>query len=169
MSHQMPEVKRLAEECFELSDDALRKVKSLARAECANCLCRVSAASHTAYCSHSRIIPAVNYVLVYKRETFAFACETVIQIESCKFYLSRHIFKAELTKEPIVKRSVIFKFERAQRVCYTLFVVGERVCEIIHGIYIPFRSGTMMRMLDNTVHDRIAEVHIGRSHVDFRT
>lgn len=38
MSHQMPEVKRLAEECFELSDDALRKVKSLARAECANCL-----------------------------------------------------------------------------------------------------------------------------------
>ena len=43
------------------------------------------------------------------------------------------------------------------------------MCEIIHGIYIPFRSGTMMRMLDNTVHNRIAEVHIGRSHVYFRT
>lgn len=37
MPHNMPEVKRLAEERFELSDDMRRKTKKLARTECANC------------------------------------------------------------------------------------------------------------------------------------
>ena len=106
-------------------------------------------------------------MLVYKRETFAFACETVIQIEPCKFYLSRNIFKAELTKEPIVKRSVIFKFERTQRVCYTLFVVGERVCEIIHGIYAPLVAGLMMRNVRNAVNNGVAHIYVRRRHINF--
>ena len=41
--------------------------------------------------------------------------------------------------------------------------------EIIHRIYIPLGAGTMMWMLDDTIHDRIAEMHVGRRHIYLRT
>ena len=43
------------------------------------------------------------------------------------------------------------------------------MCEIIHWISFPFRTCTMMRMLGyDSVHYRVAEVHVGGCHVDFR-
>ena len=61
------------------------------------------------------------------------------------------------------------ELQGTNRMSHPFEIIRLPMRKIIHGIYIPFRSGTMMRMLDNTVHDRIAEVHIGRSHVYFRT
>lgn len=51
--------------------------------------------------------------------------------------------------------------------CYTLFVVGERVCEIIHGIYAPLVAGLMMRNVRNAVNNGVAHIYVRRRHIDF--
>ena len=43
------------------------------------------------------------------------------------------------------------------------------MCKIIHRIHLPFASGTVMFFVDDSVYDRIAEVHIGIGHIDFGT
>ena len=40
--------------------------------------------------------------------------------------------------------------------------------KIVHGIYIPLRTRTMVRVFYNPIHNRVAHVHIRRSHIDFR-
>ena len=53
---------------------------------------------------------------------------------------------------------------------YSFEIIALSVCEIIHGIYFPFRTGTVVRVTgDDTVHNRVPEMHVGVRHVDFGT
>ena len=51
----------------------------------------------------------------------------------------------------------------------TLEVVALPVCEIVHGIHVPFCTGAVVRMLYDAVHDGIAEMHVRRGHVNLGT
>ncbi len=52
------------------------------------------------------------------------------------------------------------KLQCTYRMGHPLKEIALTVREIIHRVYLPLRSGTMMRGLDDAVHDGVAEVHI---------
>ncbi len=62
-----------------------------------------------------------------------------------------------------------YELQCADRVGDALEVVALAVGEVIHGVYFPCRAGAVVGCLDDAVHDGVAEVHVGRRHVDFRT
>ena len=59
------------------------------------------------------------------------------------------------------------KFESTYRVSYAFEIVTLTVCEVVHRIYFPLIACAMVWVLDDAIHNRIAEVHIRRCHVDF--
>ena len=62
------------------------------------------------------------------------------------------------------------KLERTDRVRYTFEIVGLTVRKVVHRIDLPFRACTVVRMRgDDTVHDRITEMHVRIRHIDLRT
>ena len=58
------------------------------------------------------------------------------------------------------------KLESADRVGDTLEIVALSVSEVIHRIGVPFGACAMMRSMDDAIHHRVAEVHVGISHVE---
>ena len=63
-----------------------------------------------------------------------------------------------------------FELERTDRVRYALEIVGLPVCEIVHRIDIPLAACTVVRMSgDDTIHDRVTEVHVRIGHVNLGT
>ena len=59
------------------------------------------------------------------------------------------------------------KLQRTNRVSHSLEIVGLSMGKVVHGIYVPFRTRAMVRVFDDTIHDGVSEMHVGRSHVDF--
>ena len=59
------------------------------------------------------------------------------------------------------------ELQRADGVRHAFEVVALPVCEIVHGVGVPLRAGTVVRMMDYAVNDGVAEVHVGAGHVDF--
>ena len=62
------------------------------------------------------------------------------------------------------------KLQRTDRVRHTLEIIALTVCEIVHRIYLPFRTRTVVRVTrDDTVHDRVTEMHVRVRHFNLRT
>ena len=55
------------------------------------------------------------------------------------------------------------------RMSYTFKVIALSVCEIIHWICIPFSSSSMVWGMYYTINNRVTEVHIRVSHIEFST
>ena len=58
------------------------------------------------------------------------------------------------------------KLKSADGVCDTFEIVRLSVCEVIHRVCIPFVSCAPVFHVQYTIHERVAQVHIGRSHVN---
>ena len=59
------------------------------------------------------------------------------------------------------------ELQRTDRVRHALKIIGLTMRKIVHRVHIPTTSSTVMRVGgDDTVHDRIAEVHVRIRHVD---
>ncbi len=78
------------------------------------------------------------------------------------------LWQFERIEYPIVKRSVHFEFQRANRVRNPFDVIAERVRPVVHRINAPLVTGAMMGCVPNTVQHRIAQPDIGRVHVNLR-
>ena len=61
------------------------------------------------------------------------------------------------------------EFKGANRVSDTLQIVTLTMRKIIHRIGIPLITSTPVRKIKHTVHNRVAEVHIGTRHINLRT
>ena len=75
---------------------------------------------------------------------------------------------AERVQEPIVERPVVGVLQRAEGVRDALDGIGLAVRPVVHGINTPAVAGAVMRGLADAVHDRVAQVQVGRGHVDLR-
>ena len=75
---------------------------------------------------------------------------------------------SQLFDIPVVERPVIFELERADGVRDAFDGVGLPVREIVHGIDRPHAARPVMLGVENAVHDGIAQIEIGRGHVDLR-
>ena len=72
----------------------------------------------------------------------------------------------QLSYHPVIKRSVIFKFQSTDRVCYSLNGILDRMSKVIHGINAPLVSRIMVGHMGHTVNNRISHIDIRRSHID---
>ncbi len=62
---------------------------------------------------------------------------------------------------------MVFEFERAERVGDAFDPVALAVRPVVHGIDAPFVAGAVVGGVEDAVHDRVAQVDVGRGHVDF--
>ena len=60
-----------------------------------------------------------------------------------------------------------YKLQRTDGVGDTLEIVALSVGEVIHRIAVPLGTGAVMWYLNDAVHDRVTEVHVGVGHVEF--
>ena len=91
------------------------------------------------------------------------------KVESCKLDLSRARVEAAIRRHPVVKGTVIFKFERAERMRNALDCVFYGVREVVHRIDDPLVARMGVRCVANAVDDGVAHIDVGRRHIDFRT
>ena len=81
-------------------------------------------------------------------------------------YLSGHGGgEARLLDDPIVQRTVIFKFKRAQRMSYALDGVLDGMGVVVHRIDAPLVALTIVRNVGYAVDDGVAHVYVGRGHI----
>ena len=97
---------------------------------------------------------------------FAFAEHGIRQVEARELVLP-WMEHAEGVEAPVVERAVVLELERADGVGDPLDRVREAVREVVHGVNAPLVPGPVMRRFHNAIHDRIAHIQIGRSHIDF--
>lgn len=76
--------------------------------------------------------------------------------------------KLTLSHHPVVERSVVLKFQRADRVGDLLHRVLDGMGEIVHGVDAPFVPRVVVGHVGHPVDDGVAHVDVGRRHVDLR-
>ena len=123
---------------------------------------------------HAGVVPTVDAVLLDELQQFALAHDGVGQVEAIELRLTGAVIVLglegafdEAVDEVVVERAVHLELERAERVGDTLEIVALAVGKVVHGVDVPGAAGAMVRRFDDAIDDRIAEVHIGRCHVDF--
>ena len=116
---------------------------------------------------HARVVPAADVAALDEFDEPPFAEDGVGQVEPRKFDLAR-VVDIEFVEEPVVKRTVILKFQRADGVRDAFNGIRLPVREIVHGVDAPFRAGARMLRVEDSVHHGVAEIQIGRCHVNFR-
>ena len=72
----------------------------------------------------------------------------------------------QTVNDPIIERTVDFEFQSAHRVRHAFERIFNRMGEVIHRITVPGVARVVVGLIDNAVDDRVAEVDVGRSHVN---
>jgi hypothetical protein len=79
---------------------------------------------------------------------------------------SQEIAVGELSQKPVVERTLVLEFERADGVGDVLQRVLDRVREGVHRVQAPGVAGVVVRRLADAVDGRVAQVDVARRHVD---
>ncbi len=153
LTHRIFE-QRHAIECFIFRiTDALNEVTDCSRCE--------STAAHSGYGRHAGIIPTGYKSLFHKLEQLALAHHSICEVQPVELNLTRAIcVVGKLTYKIIIERTMWHKLQCADRMCYTLEIIALTMREIIHWIDLPGCTRAVVRMLDDSIHDRITEMHI---------
>ena len=161
-------VEVFADEVFEAAefDDAVGFGDADGGAEVAHRFGRVAAAADAGERGHARIVPAAHVAFLHEGEQFALAEQGVGEVEAVEFDLLRMI-DAEGFDVPIVERAVIFEFQGADGVGDAFDGIALPVRVVVHGIDAPLVAGAVMLGVEDAVHDGVAQVEVGRRHVDF--
>ena len=107
----------------------------------------------------------------HKLAQLALAGDDVADVQPRKFVLARRrglqqAAFGQARQQPVVKRALVFKFERADAVGDLLQRVFNRVREGVHGVDAPFVARVVVRGVADAVDGRVAHVDVGRGHVD---
>ncbi len=133
-----------------------------------NCRRAVTAAAHSREGRHARIIPAGDVALVYQPKKSPFRHNGVVEVEPGKLDLFGPIGgRPQRFEKPIVERAMVFKLERTDGVGNSFDPVRLPVCPIVGRIDAPLVTSALMVGVANAVHDRVSQVEIGGSHIDF--
>ena len=75
----------------------------------------------------------------------------------------------QVIDQPVVQRPVVLELQRAQRVSDALDRIRLAVRVVVGGIDAPGIAGARMLGVQDAIQHGIAQVHVGRRHVDLRT
>ncbi len=135
--------------------------------EGADRLGRISLAAEAADRGHARVVPAADDPFLHELQQLALAQHRVGEVQARELDLpraARHRARPrrrrhlELCQHPVVQLAVVLELERADRMRDALDPVLERMCPVVHRI--------VMALVEDAVHHRIAQVEVGRRHVD---
>ena len=111
-------------------------------------------------------------------QQLALAHHGVVQVQPCEFALLRTDFHAVVFAQqphfvhavdhPVVQGTVNLELKRTHGVRDAFERVFNRVREIVHRINAPLVPFVVMRNVADTVDDGIAEMDVGRGHVNLR-
>ena len=149
--------------------------------ERANRLRGVTATTQTANGRHTRVVPSGNKTFFDELQHLTLGHDGIGDIEAVELTLFRTIVRSvrtqtaeilttELINEIVVQRTMYLKLQRTDRVRYAFEIVALTMREVVHGVHFPFGARTVVRVTrDDSIHDRITEVHVGVGHVDLGT
>ena len=86
-----------------------------AGAEITQCFGRISAAAHSGYRRHTRVVPADDMPIIHEFCELAFARDGVGKVEPGKFDLSWSSRQSQVRNHPVVQRPMVFELKRTQR------------------------------------------------------
>ena len=135
-------------------------------AEVTNGRRRVASATQPGDGQHSRIIPAPDMAFLHQSDEFALAHHRIVQIEAGKLDLLG-VEDLQLIEDPVVQRPMVLEFQGAEGVGNPLDGVREAVGVIVHGIYAPHVSGTVVMGSHDPIDHRITHIDVAAGHVDF--
>ena len=142
-----------------------------AAAEFLDRLGRIPPAAQAGEGRHARIVPAADVSFGDEREQLAFAHDRVVEVEPGELDLLRMVdgridALVERVDEPVVERAVVLELQRADRVRDALDRVLQPVGPVVRGVDAPFVAGAVVCGVQDAIHDRVAQVEVGRGHVD---
>ena len=129
---------------------------------------RVTAAAHTLQGRQTRIVPAADVAVAHQAEQLAFAGDGVVELKAREFNLLRMRRHVQLIEYPVVERAVVFEFKRAQRVGDAFQRITDAVRVVIHRVDFPRLASTVMGGVADAEQRRVAQIDVGRGHVDAR-
>jgi len=136
-------------------------------AEIADGFRRITAAAHSRHGGHARIVPPPNILFLHQFDQPSFTQYRITQIEAGKFDLTRTQTGNEFLHNPVIERTVVFKFQGADGVNNPFQRIGKAMRKVVHRINDPLRAGAVMRFALDAVDHGIAHHDIGRGHIDF--
>ncbi len=125
---------------------------------------RIALAAQCADSRHARVVPTHYGALLDQFQKVALRHHRVCQIQARELVLVRGIY-GERLDEPVVERTVYVELQRTDRVRDALDRVALAVSIVIHGVDAPLVARAVVFGMDYTVHDRVAEEHVGVRHV----
>ena len=105
-------------------------------------------------------------------QEFAFASDDVAHVEPCKFVLMRQggcqlVKLVQTVQRPVVKRTLVFKLERADTVSDAFERVFDRMGKGVHRVDAPLVACAVVGGMPDPVQDGVAQIDIGRRHLNF--
>ena len=134
--------------------------------EIAQRLGRHAAAAQPRQRRHPRIVPTGDVAAAHQLGEHALGQDRIGQIEPREFVLARARRHLDVVEEPVVERTVVLEFQRADRMRDALDRVGLAVGVVIARIDRPGGAGARMGGVEDAVKHRIAQIDVARSHVD---
>src|SRR5690606_38703991 len=119
----------------------------------------------------ARIVPARYVVFLNQLAQLALAGDHVGQVQTRELVLLGQRV-GQLTQfdqafqNPVIEGTLVFKFQGTQTVGDALKRVFDGVRPAVHGVDTPFVATAMVFGMADTVHDRVAHIDIGRTHID---
>ena len=120
-------------------------------AEFTNRLGRIAAPTHARYCRHARIVPPGYHALLYQLFKLAFTGHGVTRIQPAKLVLLGPSGNRKMFNQPVVKWSMVLKFQRTDGVRYAFDRIFLTVSKVVSRVNHPIRAGLMMGHLANTI------------------
>ncbi len=149
-------------------DDAVRLRDPDHLGEVTDALGREAAPAQAGDRRHARIVPAANVALLDEPEQEALGQHGVGDVQPGELVLPRPGGDRQVLDQPVVQRPVRLELERADRMGDALDRVRLAVREVVRRVDAPRVAGPRMRGVHDPVQHRVAQVDVGRGHVDLR-
>ena len=128
----------------------------------------IAASAQTAEGRHTRVVPAADVVFLDKSAEFSLGHNGVVDAQTREFDLTRLARRGDVLDDPVVKRTVILKLERAEGVGDILDRVLDRVRKVVHRVNAPAVARAVVVHAVDSVDNGVAHVEVARGKVDFR-
>ena len=141
----------------------------------------ITATTQTAHGRHAWIVPTCYQTFFHQLQHLTLRHHRIRDIEAVELTLLRTVVRAvrrqtaevltrDLIQEIVVQRTVHLELERTDTMRHAFEIIALAVRKIVHRVHVPFAPRTMMRVRSNdTIHDRITEMHVRIRHIDLRT
>ena len=134
----------------------------------ANRFGRVASPTQASQSRNARIIPAIHVLALNQFQQPTLAHHRVGQIQTIELNLL-WMMNPERVAVPIVQRTMVFEFQRTNRVRDAFNRIRLTVSVIVSRINAPFVSGAMMFGMPDAIHNRVTHQHVLVRHVDLGT